>query len=516
MKIKKLKVFKSRLGEFEIIFEENVNILTGVNGTGKSTIMKMLNREELSNTNYEITYTNVNLTVKPSELTSVNNNMMERWGVPKDIIWDGEHWQSSSTFSSGNYRFSEAITLDEITFAKTENKSGIWYSKNNLHGTFVINNLQITSDSIYLNTNEGLMHNYRKIFNESLRSFVNEFFIKNNAADYILKKEVINKSEKEFKEFLSTSMTNAMSNCVQSIDSIEVNILPLSNQLDTAVDAYKKAEFKDLYKNTVNLEILSDGQKRSILTSLIFEGASEIVLLDEPTNFLANEMVNILSSKIKETQKQVIIITHRSEFIQKLYNKLPQIIRLKLLDDEVTPLYLPLKEIKEAQRGNFSFSLHAPFIIESLFSKKVLILEGIDEIRGLKSHKEIFMNINNNNWSLWNARGGSNIKPIIDFCEHYDIDYLAISDSDVDAVNQLLTPIENVHLLSKPNLESFIKKDVIKLLENEGIKELNKQKKAVKKMYDEETLIYTDEFYNEISDFLFGHELKKPSEFLGL
>ncbi|TCG10345.1 ATP-dependent nuclease [Mycoplasma marinum] len=511
MIIQKLKVYKSHLGEFEINFTSGTNILTGVNGTGKSTIMKMLNRESIEGASYEISYKLLEEITLPSNATGLNKQLAGPYGAPSNIEWDGKQWKTSNSYSW----FNEVgnILISSINFIYSYSSRSIWYTKTENKGFFKLPHFT-SKEHIFLDTNKGLMSNYEYIFNAALTGFVNEFFLINAAADYKFKEKLVNSKNDEFTSYLSNKITTSLTECVQSIKSIELDTLPLNEHLDTSESAFEHAKFKDLHGNLVDLEMLSDGQKRSILTSLIFEGESNLILLDEPTNFLSNGMSNILASKIKNSSKQIILITHREEFVKKLYTQLPNIIRLTLSNDILKPLYLPLDKIKQEQKGTFSFSMHAESIIRTLFSNKVLILEGVDDVRAIRSHKEIFEKINNSNWSIWNARGGGNMKHIVIFCEKYNIDYLAILDSDVVEINEKFKGNDKVMLLEKSNLEDYFSEKTIEKLENKKISK-DKWKKEVKKIYDDDELIYSDAFYNEISNFLFNKDLEFESEFSG-
>ena len=102
----------------------------------------------------------------------------------------------------------------------------------------------------------------------------------------------------------------------------------------------------DIHKKT---DILSGGQKTKIILAKILLSDNDILILDEPTNFLDIQYINWLGDYLKKLKYSFIVISHDRIFLNKVADKIIEIAngKLKVYEGDYD-YYLKEKQRREA------------------------------------------------------------------------------------------------------------------------------------------------------------------------
>jgi ATPase subunit of ABC transporter with duplicated ATPase domains len=119
---------------------------------------------------------------------------------------------------------------------------------------------------------------------------------------------------------------------------------------------------EDLEKD---VNILSGGQKTKIVLAKILLEESDILILDEPTNFLDVQYIAWLGDYLKKLERAYIIISHDRAFLNGVANKIIEIAngKLKIYEGDYD-FYLKEKERREAIQAE-QHKIQGRFIAES-------------------------------------------------------------------------------------------------------------------------------------------------------
>ena len=117
-----------------------------------------------------------------------------------------------------------------------------------------------------------------------------------------------------------TSSLNKALTYLLAQNGVKIKYFPQAASLDKLLIS----EVRELYGRDISslknisddmrYETLSGGQKSSLLLDLVFDDASDLVVLDEPTTGLDKKLVDDLIQKIKSSQSRFLIVSHDPYF----------------------------------------------------------------------------------------------------------------------------------------------------------------------------------------------------------
>ena len=168
-----------------------------------------------------------------------------------------------------------------------------------------------------------------------------------------------------------------------------LNEFLLSKEFDTIPKKIESVLFglgfvrEDLDKR---VNILSGGQKTKIILAKILLAEDDILVLDEPTNFLDIKYIAWLGDYMKKLERAYIIISHDRAFLNKVSDKIIEIAngKLKIYEGDYD-FYLKEKERREAIQAE-QHKIQGRFIAESeaYIERAFIIKQGQGKATWLK------------------------------------------------------------------------------------------------------------------------------------
>ena len=132
----------------------------------------------------------------------------------------------------------------------------------------------------------------------------------------------------------------------ENITVLEQVFLGVSSELKNLKEYESKAILTKLgiTEFDKNVSLLSGGQKKRVAIASALVNPAEILILDEPTNHIDNDMVNFLEKHLSKYPGVILMVTHDRYFLDRVTNKIVEIENGNLYSYQANYLeYLKLK-----------------------------------------------------------------------------------------------------------------------------------------------------------------------------
>ncbi len=243
-------------------------------------------------------------------------------------------YKDEELFNSVNFRILEndhivilgdngtgKTTFLNIICSKLSQDSGIVRWLNNVTYSYLDQHLDIKDD---ITINEYLLKSYEKLFD--IEKKMNEYY--NLAAT-----SSVDKMDR-FLEYANSLSLELEKNDFYNIDAKIKNVLVGLGLIEYDLDT--------------KLKILSSGTKMKVFLAKMLLDSADVLILDEPTNFLDEAHIDFLISYLKNYKKQFVVVSHDEKFVKPIarviYNlKNKELIRYNMDYDH----YLIEKEVRE-------------------------------------------------------------------------------------------------------------------------------------------------------------------------
>jgi ATPase subunit of ABC transporter with duplicated ATPase domains len=183
-----------------------------------------------------------------------------------------------------------------------------------------------------LTIRQYLLKSYQDLFDEEER--MNSFYI-----------GLENKSDKEVERCL-----NIAQSIMESLEKRDFYLI--KSNVESVIQGLGLGEIDD----TRTINTLSSGQRAKVLLAKILLDKPDVILLDEPTNFLDVEHIDFLKKYLKEFKNSFVLVSHDYDFI----------------NDCCNVIYELSNKTFERYKGNLDFYLKERNIRREIFEKNYL------------------------------------------------------------------------------------------------------------------------------------------------
>lgn len=397
------------LKNFTINFEnqENLSIIIGNNGSGKSNILELLSGifAELYSRKLSLIRSNYHLKYK------LNDKIIElRKGK---ILIDGKE-QSKRYLSDNNLLPSRVVALysgEEIRLYKNYYESFTKKYLRNFSQMLSPSNSMIYIDKSYWSIALLVLIISAESGNEDHKSFLENnigieqiknihidfktsYFsrvIRGSSLDVLL--EIINYNKQKTMDYISNHLSLALNEESSNLSVIELFNILLHATLLQRAKVFEKITFKFNDEN-INLSDLSEGEKKKLLikaTMDLVANENSLVLLDEPDAHIhvegKQEILNTFKEYANTFNRSIVITTHSPTLTSCAEDKHIVILtkgsngNCEIIDDTK-------KSLIQQLTGNI-YSINEQNIIFNS-SKPLLLVEGKSDIKYIKRALELY------------------------------------------------------------------------------------------------------------------------------
>lgn len=195
----------------------------------------------------------------------------------------------------------------------------------------------------------GYLDQYMKldtnmIVKDYLYDVFSELFLKEEKMnDYYLKISDTNLSEKEVNNYLNYASQIQEELIEKDFYRIKSDVSNIVNGLGLSMDVLE-----------MKIKHLSSGMRSKIILAKLLLEDNDLILLDEPTNFLDINHIEWLAKFLKEYQQAFVVVTHNEEF-----------------SSEIAEVILELSNFQiEKYKGNYQFYLRESEIRKAHYDKE--------------------------------------------------------------------------------------------------------------------------------------------------
>lgn len=159
------------------------------------------------------------------------------------------------------------------------------------------------------------------------------------------------------------------------------------NQFDESIEIENSKIFKELCSQSEYNEYLSGGEKVRVALCKVILSDNNLLILDEPTNYLDISSMQVLEEALINTNKSLIIVSHDRAFINKVCNEILVIENKRLVHHSYD-----LKEMEERKSKPKVNKLEKEKRYKELIIKnritEVISLLSIEQCREKKEYLE--------------------------------------------------------------------------------------------------------------------------------